>query len=86
MIGVKMKEHAITKDMMLTDILARYPEVAPILMGYGLHCVACHFSSYDTLENGARLHGMDDETLDMMIKDMETIIRQFAMAESGKNV
>jgi len=70
-------ENLITKDMFLMDIITRYPEVAPILMGYGLHCIGCHFSGADTLEMGAKLHGMDDETIEMMLRDVNVIIKEF---------
>ncbi len=73
----------VTKDMLLMDILLAHPEVAPILMGYGLHCIGCHFSGYDTLEMGARIHGMDDETIGMMLKDVNMIIEKFAKAHEA---
>ena len=67
----------VTKDMKISEIIMQYPEAVPILMGYGLHCVGCHLSDIDTLENGAKIHGIDDETLNMMIKDINTILTQF---------
>tara|TARA_Y100000031_G_C8077625_1_gene318136 strand:+ start:213 stop:434 length:222 start_codon:yes stop_codon:yes gene_type:complete len=63
----------ITKDMILSEVLETYPEVAPILVGYGLHCVGCQFSNIDTIESGAKIHGMDKETFEMMLKDINTI-------------
>lgn len=68
----------VTKDMFLIDIISKYPEAAPILMGYGLHCVGCHFSGADTLEMGAKMHGMDDEIMEMMLKDVNLIIEKFS--------
>ena len=64
----------ITKDMILMDIVNEYPETAPILMSYGLHCVGCSFSSFDTLENGIKIHGMDDETFEMLLRDINITI------------
>jgi hybrid cluster-associated redox disulfide protein len=82
---MKNKNQFVTKDMFLIDIISKYPEVAPILMGYGLHCVGCHFSGADTLEMGAKMHGMDDEILDMMIRDVNIIIEKFNKIETKKN-
>ena len=76
-----MVEELITKDMLLMDTIEKYPEIAPILTGYGLHCVGCHFSSFDTIEAGARIHGMDNETFDMMLKDINAI----ALGSLNKN-
>ena len=68
-----MVKELITKDMLLMEVIEKYPSIAPILTGYGLHCVGCHFSSFDTVENGAKIHGMDEETFDMMLKDINIV-------------
>ncbi len=75
----------VTKGMLLMDIITRYPEVAPILMGYGLHCIGCAFSGADTLEMGAKLHGMDEETIGMMVDDVNAIIDKFCIKKELSN-
>ena len=72
----KPKKSPITKDIGINELIERNPEVIPLLMAYGLHCVGCSFSEFDTLENGARLHGMDDEVLQMMIDDINRVIEE----------
>ena len=32
------------------------------------------FSEFDTLEDGAMMHGLDDEDMDLMIKDVNEIV------------
>lgn len=59
--------------MLLMDAIEKYPEIAPILTGYGLHCVGCHFSSFDTIEAGAKIHGLIGEDFEMMLKDINSI-------------
>lgn len=68
------QKQSIKKDMLLMEVVEKHPESAAILMGYGLHCVGCHFSDIDTLEAGAKLHGMDNETIEMMVKDINEVI------------
>lgn len=65
----------INKDMGINDLIDKYPDVIPVLMGYGLHCVGCTFASHDTLEQGANLHGIQGEELEMMLKDINTTIK-----------
>ena len=77
------KNQFVKRDMLMIDIITQYPEVAPILMGYGLHCVGCRFSGADTLEMGAKVHGMNEETINMMLKDANLIIEKFAKARKG---
>ena len=63
----------ISKDMLLMDAIGKFPEIAPILTGYGLHCVGCGFSSFDTIEAGAKIHGMPKEEFEMMLRDVNAV-------------
>lgn len=49
----------ITKDMTIGEILVTKPDVAPILMGMGMHCLGCPASQGESLEDAAMVHGMD---------------------------
>lgn len=69
----KMKNKLISEDMLIGDIVEKYPQTVPILQGYGLHCVSCVLSGFDTLENGVKIHGMDKETFKMLLKDINTV-------------
>lgn len=54
---------AITKDMLIGDILQTHPEAAEILMSFGMGCVGCPSSQMETLEQAAMVHGLDLEKL-----------------------
>jgi hybrid cluster-associated redox disulfide protein len=64
----------VTKDMNLADILFKYPDVAEVLLDYGLHCVGCFANSFDTIEAGAKIHGMSDEEVDEMVLRVNEVI------------
>ena len=66
----------ITKTTLINNLLEKNPEVAEILMAYGLHCVGCHFSEFDTLEDGAMVHGMSDEDIEFMIRDVNKVVKE----------
>ena len=53
----------ITKDMTIGDILRTNPDVAPILMSAGMHCLGCPSAQGETLEEAAMVHGMDVDAL-----------------------
>ena len=40
----------ITKDMLLGEILDKYPELAQVLMNCGMHCVSCFAAAMENLE------------------------------------
>ncbi|MCR4335988.1 MAG: iron-sulfur cluster assembly accessory protein [archaeon] len=63
-------EEQITSDMNIGEVVARFPETAEIMMGYGLHCIGCHVNPYESIQDGASAHGMKQETIDGMVKEM----------------
>lgn len=65
----------ITKEININELIQGHPEVAEILTGYGLHCVGCHFSAFDTLEDASAIHGIDEEEIEMMVRDVNKILQ-----------
>ena len=53
----------ITKDMTIGEILSANPEVAPVLMEAGMHCLGCPSAQGESLEEAAMVHGMNIEDL-----------------------
>ena len=62
----------INKKMSFGEILNRYPQAAGILMARGMHCMGCGMAMYETLEQGALMHGFNpDELVKEINKNME---------------
>lgn len=53
----------VTKDMTIGEILRTAPEVAPVLMQAGMHCLGCPASQGESLEEAAMVHGIDIDEL-----------------------
>ncbi len=53
----------ITKDMTIGEILVSKPEVAPVLMEAGMHCLGCPSARAESLEEAAMVHGLDIDSL-----------------------
>lgn len=53
----------ITRDMTIGDILRTNPDVAPILMNAGMHCLGCPSAQGESLEEAAMVHGMNIDDL-----------------------
>lgn len=49
----------ITKDMTIGEIIRTNPDVAPVLMEAGMHCLGCPSAQAESLEEAAMVHGMD---------------------------
>ncbi len=66
----------VAKDMIIADVLKKYPDVAVIMLEHGLHCVGCHANVFDTIEAGAKVHGLDDETIDSMVVEINKFVSE----------
>ena len=51
----------INKDTTIGEILEMAPEKAEILLEIGMHCLGCHASQMETLEEACGVHGIDVE-------------------------
>ena len=51
----------INKDTTIGEILEKAPEKADILLEVGMHCLGCHASQMETLEEACDVHGIDVE-------------------------
>ncbi len=65
----------ITKDTNLGMLVAKYPDAAEVLLDYGLHCVGCIASTYDSVEAGSRIHGYSDEEIQEMVDRINEVIK-----------
>jgi hybrid cluster-associated redox disulfide protein len=64
----------ITKNVLIGEIVAEYPKLIKVLMEkYGLHCVGCGMASMETLEMGAKAHGMKSKEIVRMIKELNRL-------------
>ena len=53
----------ITKQTTINEIISAYPETMRFFDGLKMSCGSCFAVKFDTLENGALMHGMDADTL-----------------------
>ena len=70
------EKEAITKDMTLGDVVSRYPEAAMVMVKYGLLCIGCHVAAWESIEDGARSHGISGKDLKRMLEEMNRAVRE----------
>ena len=51
----------ITTDMLIADILMKYPDATYLLMNCGMGCVSCPASQMESLSEACMVHGLDGE-------------------------
>ena len=64
----------ITKDTTIGEALRITPEIAPVLMEIGMHCLGCPSAQGESLVEAAFVHGID---VDRLVDD----INQFLASE-----
>ncbi len=68
--SVAHSQQLIHKDMTVGEVVEKYPQCVQIMLDYGLHCVGCHASTWETLEQGTMGHGMSDEMFQEMLVEL----------------
>ncbi len=64
----------ITKKTKLGEVVEKYPEAVEVMLKQGLHCVGCHMAAFETIEQGAKAHGMDDKEIKELLEKMNKAI------------
>lgn len=67
----------IKRNDLLGDIISKYPEVTPVLAQSGLHCIGCHVSVSESLEDGCSVHGMNNKEIDELVESANKRINEF---------
>ena len=53
----------ITKDMNIVEVVQRYPDTMMVFMYAGMGCFGCHAAQFESIEEGALVHGIDPDKL-----------------------
>ena len=63
----------ITKDLRIGELLNEEPDVAPVLLSAGMHCLGCPASQAETLEEAAMVHGIN---VDELVSEINAFIEK----------
>lgn len=59
----------ITRDMTISDIIARYPQTIPVFRSFGLTCQECQIADFEDVAHGAGVHKIDVDRLLKALND-----------------
>ena len=75
---MKQTLQTINKEMVIAEILAEHPEkahlISEIMMEFGIHCIGCGASGFETLEQGVLGHGFSEKELNKLVGDLNKAI------------
>ncbi|MBR3796863.1 MAG: DUF1858 domain-containing protein [Clostridia bacterium] len=49
----------ITADMTIASVMKLDPEVAPVFMSFGMHCLYCPHASAESIADASAVHGVN---------------------------
>ncbi|MCX6708794.1 MAG: DUF1858 domain-containing protein, partial [Candidatus Woesearchaeota archaeon] len=52
-----------------------YPDTAEVMFKHGLHCIGCRVSAVESIENGCRVHGMDEKQIAALVKEINKVVK-----------
>jgi hybrid cluster-associated redox disulfide protein len=64
--------YKLTKNSNLGLVAEKCPQAIELLAGYGLSCAGCFMRAYETIETGAKIHGLTDREIAKMIKEINS--------------
>ena len=68
------KEARITKEMTIGEVVMKHPQAAPVMLKHGLHCIGCHVAHWESLEEGAKGHGLSDAQVEALVSEMNDVV------------
>lgn len=51
----------ITRESIISQVLAEYPEAMPKFQEIGMHCLGCALATAESLEQACAVHGVDPD-------------------------
>ena len=70
----------ITREMTIEDIFENFPQhsqkLAQEMTNTGLHCVGCSAATWETVEQGAKGHGMSDDEIESLLGRLNSILAE----------
>ena len=64
----------ISKKMTFQEAMLISQTSGLIFLKYGLHCIGCHMAADESIEDGAKAHGLPDTEINKMVKEINDIL------------
>lgn len=61
---------SINKTTKISKAISLNKKAPEIFFKYGLHCIGCALSAEETIEQGAKAHGLSEKQISSLIKEL----------------
>lgn len=63
-------------DISIQELVSNHPQLVDVLINeYGFHCVTCFLSEFETLSEGAKVHGIEGSDFDELMEHLNSLIQ-----------
>ncbi len=71
-----MSDFTVTLETIFGELLEEYPASEVVLKKYlgAAYCLVCPGKMFDNIGNGAAIHGLDDDTAEKMVADLQDVV------------
>lgn len=66
----------VTKKMLIGEIASKYPQAIEIMFKFGMHCIGCGMTAYESIEQGCQAHGMSNEEIDKLVEEINKVVKK----------
>ncbi|MBQ8444244.1 MAG: DUF1858 domain-containing protein [Clostridia bacterium] len=66
------KVKAITKEMIIDDVIKLDEKLGDVFLGFGMHCIFCHMGMEETIEEAAYVHQVD---VDFLVEKLNEVYK-----------
>ena len=66
-----MEQFPLTTDLVVADVLARWPQTASVFLRHHMICVGCAMSQFETLGDIASVYDLD---LNALLRELQQVI------------
>ncbi len=71
----KKEKQKITGEMIISDIIEKYPLVADYLIDeYDFYCFNCMMAGFETLQEGCERHGIEGRDFTSLLKEINKLV------------
>jgi hypothetical protein len=77
----------VTLQSIFGELLEEYPRTEEVLREYlgEAYCLTCPGKMFDTIGNGAMLHGLPDDVAEQMVKDLQAVVDDYEAGGDGSS-
>ncbi len=75
-----MEQPLLTTDLIVAEVLARWPQTISVFFGHHMICVGCAMSRFETLGEVAAVYGLD---LNALLRELRQSVAAVPGARAG---